>query len=105
MDKKIKEQQAEYDDLMNEFKELQRRQERLNSEKYDLEREVDGQSSKLGGRESEYQVLLRDYEYAKEREAVLMGDRCVLVENSVSTYSVRVREIGVQCARTQSCMY
>ena len=77
VEKKIKEQQGEYDELMAQFKDLQKRQERLNSEKYDMEREVDGHSSKLAGREGEYQVLLKDYEYAKEREAVLMGDRCV----------------------------
>ena len=47
----------------------------FHQEKLDLDREVDKQAARLGEKESEYQVLMKDYEYAKEKEAVLMGDR------------------------------
>ena len=60
---------------MSEMKDIQKKQEKLNQEKYELDREVDKQANKLGEKEADYQVLMKDYEYAKEREAVLMGDR------------------------------
>lgn len=47
----------------------------VDNEKYDLDQQVDSRSSSLQLRDQEYQTLLKDYEYAKEREAVLMGDR------------------------------
>ena len=71
----MKDMNIDHTQLYGEFSELQKRQEKLNSEKFELDREVDKQQAKLGDRESEFESLLKDYEYAKEREAMLMGDR------------------------------
>ena len=60
---------------MDMLRSIQCKQTQLEAEKFDLDAEVDKQASTLNDRESEYQVLMKDYEYAKEREAVLMGDR------------------------------
>ena len=69
---------VDYQQLFVDFSDFQKRQEKLNSEKFELDREVDKQQAKLGNRESDFEALLKDYEYAKEREAMLMGDRCVI---------------------------
>ena len=54
---------------------LQQKQTALEEEKFELDTEVDKSSGTVSDKEREYQVLMKDYEYAREREAVLMGDR------------------------------
>ena len=78
IERKIKDMNVDYQQLFVDFSDFQKRQEKLNSEKFELDREVDKQQAKLGNRESDFEALLKDYEYAKEREAMLMGDRCVI---------------------------
>ena len=68
-------------DLTAQFKQLQTKQTSLEEEKFELDTEVDKQSGGLNDREREYQGLMKDYEYAKEREAVLMGDRYCQTSN------------------------
>lgn len=65
-------------DLTDEKQKLLSKQGQLDEEKFDLDREVDKQASTLSDKEREYQTLMKDFEYAKEREAVLMGDRSVV---------------------------
>ena len=54
---------------------LQKKQTGLEEEKFELDTDVDKSSGAVSDKEREYQVLMKDYEYAREREAVLMGDR------------------------------
>ena len=54
---------------------MQQKQTALEEEKFELDTEVDKSSGTVSDKEREYQVLMKDYEYAREREAVLMGDR------------------------------
>ena len=61
--------------MTEELDKLKSKQTDLEEEKFELDTEVDKQASTLGDKERDYQTLMKDYEYAKEREAVLMGDR------------------------------
>ena len=54
---------------------LQSRQSSLEEEKFQLDKEMDRKSARFQEQEREFQIKLKDHEYAKEREAVLMGDR------------------------------
>ena len=54
---------------------LQSRQSSLEDEKFLLDAEMDRQSGSIQDQQRDFQVLVKDNEYAKEREAVLMGDR------------------------------
>ena len=76
-EKKIKEVDGELRELTTSLKTLTSKQSNLEEEKFELDGDVDKQSAKLHDKEADYQVLMKDYEYAKEREAVLMGDRWV----------------------------
>lgn len=78
VDKKQKEVNADLADIMSSLRGIQGKQTNLEQEKFELDAEVDKQAATLNDREGEYQVLMKDYEYAKEREAVLMGDRATL---------------------------
>ena len=40
-----------------------------------MEEELDYQRTLLEGKEREYDKLMRDFDFEKEREAVLIGDR------------------------------
>ncbi len=51
----------------------------MQEEKFELDTEVDRSSGMVTDREREFQMLVKDFEYARDREAVLMGDRCVSV--------------------------
>lgn len=74
-DKKLRELDYELRDLTADLQNLMNKQNQLEEEKFELDADVDRQGSKVSTKEAEYQVLMKDYEYAKEREAVLMGDR------------------------------
>ena len=47
----------------------------LDEEKYETEQELKKQQAILNQKERELNDLMKDYEYAKDREAVLNGDR------------------------------
>ena len=47
----------------------------LQDEKYEMDNEVEKQKQALNDKDRMMEVLQKDYEYAKDREAVLMGDR------------------------------
>ena len=47
------------------------------------------QGGRLGDTEQSYHALIKEYEYAKEREAVLMGDRLVVYNNSSQNSIIR----------------
>ena len=74
-ERKKQELDNELEDLSEMLKQLQLKQHELEDEKYELDNHADRQGSLLGDDEAKYQILMKDYEYAKDREAVLMGDR------------------------------
>jgi predicted nucleic acid-binding Zn-ribbon protein len=71
----MKDINRQHHELTDELARLQFKFSQLEDEKFALDTSVDKQTDKLAERETEYQVLMKDYEYAKEREAVLMGDK------------------------------
>lgn len=75
IEKGLAEVEADIRQRITEIRTLQKQQEKLNAEKTDQERVFDRHANKLAERESEFQLLMKDYEYAKEREAVLIGDK------------------------------
>ena len=75
VEKQRKSTDKEYRELTDELARNKSKQTDLEEEKFELDAEVDKQASSLAEKERDYQTLMKDYEYAKEREAVLMGDR------------------------------
>ena len=71
----MKDINRQHSELTEELARLQEKLTHLEDEKFSLDTNVDKQTDKLAERETEYQVLMKDFEYAKEREAVLMGDK------------------------------
>jgi len=70
--------EKEYQDLAAQKKATEGKYHNLEDEKFDMDREVDKQRSLLNEKDREMEVLQKDYEYAKDKEAVLMGDRATL---------------------------
>lgn len=48
-----------------------------------MEEELDRQRQVLEGKEREYNKLSKDFDFEKEREAVLLGDRYMKIEISL----------------------
>ena len=67
--------EKEHLDLMNSQKQVEAKLQSLQEEKFDMDNEVEKNKSVLNEKDREMEVLQKDYEYAKDREAVLMGDR------------------------------
>lgn len=65
-------------ELLDNLQRAQRQQEQLSDDKFELDTEVDQQAGRLAQAEESYQALMKDFEYAKDKEAVLMGDRATL---------------------------
>ena len=75
----LSDMEKEYQDLLASQKQVESKLRGLEEEKYDMDNEVEKHKSVLNEKDREMEVLQKDYEYAKDREAVLMGDRSVLV--------------------------
>ena len=75
----LSDMEKEYQDLLASQKQVESKLRGLEEEKYDMDNEVEKHKSVLNEKDREMEVLQKDYEYAKDREAVLMGDRLVLV--------------------------
>lgn len=67
--------EKEYQDLLNVKKQVEGKLRSLEEEKFDMDNEVEKHKAVLNEKDREMEVLQKDYEYAKDREAVLMGDR------------------------------
>lgn len=75
------EQDQEYKNLVEAVKAMENRRRALEEEKMEAEAELDRQRSLLDQRSRELDMLTKDFELAKEKEAVLMGDRATLDMN------------------------
>jgi len=62
----------------DEFKTLNAKHRKLDEEKNEVAKEVEAHRGQLKGREYEHNNLQRDYDFEKEREAVLLSDRATL---------------------------
>ncbi|XP_046573953.1 LOW QUALITY PROTEIN: coiled-coil domain-containing protein 146-like [Haliotis rubra] len=78
MDNKLKTLVSEYDELNEASKILETKRRKLEDEKLEFDSELEEQRSILNERERELDLLQKDYEHAKEREAMLLGDRATL---------------------------
>lgn len=74
---KFGEMETEYQDLLAEKKNIENKLRQLEEEKFDMDNDVEKQKASLNEKDREMEHLQKDYEYAKDREAVLMGDRYV----------------------------
>jgi len=74
-DRKKHDLDAQLENLTEMLKDLQMKQQDLEDEKYELDNLTDKQAAILAEEEAKYRILMKDYEYAKDREAILMGDR------------------------------
>ena len=75
LDKQKREVDEQHRQHTNSLQQLQKQQTQLQNEKFDLDGQVDQQVAILDAKSGDYQVLMKDYELAREREAELMGDR------------------------------
>jgi len=71
----LEDKDKEYQDLMAHKKNIQSKLTSLEEEKYEMDNEVEKQRSSYNDKDREMDMLQKDYELAKEKEAVLMGDR------------------------------
>ena len=74
-DRKKRDLDTQLEHLTETLKDLQMKQQDLEDEKYELDNLADKQAALLAEEEVSYRILMKDYEYAKDREAILMGDR------------------------------
>ncbi|XP_076468743.1 coiled-coil domain-containing protein 146-like [Babylonia areolata] len=81
VDNKLTQQDTEYKELADAAKQVETRRRTLEEEKMEADGELDKQRSLLDQRTRELDMLTKDYELAKEREAVLLGDRATLDMN------------------------
>ena len=75
VDNKLALQNTEYKELADAATQVENRRRALEEEKMEADEELDRQRSMLDEKTRELDMLTKDYELAKEREAVLMGDR------------------------------
>nr|XP_002121618.1 coiled-coil domain-containing protein 146 [Ciona intestinalis] len=76
--KRQSELSVQFGNLESEMKMIEGKRVRIEEEKREVEDELDFQRSILEGKEREYDKLMKDFDFEKEREAVLLGDRASL---------------------------
>ncbi|XP_074646441.1 coiled-coil domain-containing protein 146-like [Tubulanus polymorphus] len=102
VDRQLKGQDSQHKELVSQMQHLESRRRHLEEEKFTSDGDQDKQKGRLDDKETEFDDLMKTYEYAKEREAVLMGDRATLdlslrhiyleKKNLHEIYSRKVRE-------------
>ena len=75
IEKQKKVMDGEFKELVANLKNLEEKHRSLVEDKFSADNELDKQRSIGLEREREYDLLMKEYEYAKEKEAVLMGDK------------------------------
>ena len=68
---------TDYQELVQQKKAVEAKFKHLEEEKFDMNNDVEKQKSLVNEKDREMEQLQKEYEYAKDREAVLMGDRWV----------------------------
>ena len=75
LDKQLKTLEGEYLGNRDSLQELETKRQKLEQEKYSHDGELDKQRAVFDEKERDFDSLMKEYEFAKEREAVLYGDR------------------------------
>lgn len=75
MEKKQKILDDEYEDKLELLSALETQRQTLEAEKYSADAELDKQRMALDEKQRAYDALMREHEYAREKEAQLMGDK------------------------------
>ncbi|XP_064633168.1 coiled-coil domain-containing protein 146-like [Lineus longissimus] len=78
IDRQRKVLDMQFKDLTEQLKNLESRRQLLDGEKCDTERDLDRTRATVEHKEREFDDLMKLFEFAKERESVLMGDRATL---------------------------
>ncbi|XP_019623769.1 PREDICTED: coiled-coil domain-containing protein 146-like [Branchiostoma belcheri] len=78
VEKNSKELQEKEEELNVAIKGVSEKRNQVEGEKAEVQEELNRQRDALFSRQQEYEMLNKDYEVAKEREAVLLGDRATL---------------------------
>ena len=74
-EKKHRALDEEYNDKLELLSTLETQRKSLEEEKYSADTELDKQRMALDEKQRAYDALMREHEYAREKEAQLMGDK------------------------------
>jgi len=77
----VKQEDKRIEELREEFILLHAKHHKLESEKNEVGKDVEHLRGQLKGKEYEFNTLKRDYEFEKERETSLLGDRALIEMN------------------------
>ncbi|KAL3853073.1 hypothetical protein ACJMK2_016653 [Sinanodonta woodiana] len=77
----FKQLENEYQELLEHKIQLEQKFSELEDEKNEMDIEVEKQRTVLGEKDRELELLQKDFEYAKDREGVLTGDKATLELN------------------------
>lgn len=75
IENRLKQLEVEYQEHQELAKNLENKRRTAEEEKFDADSELEKQRSLNMQKEREYNMLLKESEYAKDRQAVLMADR------------------------------
>ncbi|KAJ8301978.1 hypothetical protein KUTeg_020965 [Tegillarca granosa] len=78
IENRLKQLEVEYQEHQELAKNLENKRRTAEEEKFDADSELEKQRSLNMQKEREYNMLLKESEYAKDRQAVLMADRATL---------------------------
>ena len=75
IDNKVRALDSEYQEALEMVQTLEKKHREMDEERYEITNELKKQQDLLTQRERELAELMKDYEYAKDKEAVLNADR------------------------------
>ena len=75
VDNKVRALDSEYQESLEMVQTLEKKHREMDEERYEITNELKKQQDLLTQRERELAELMKDYEYAKDKEAVLNADR------------------------------
>ena len=75
IDNKVRALDSEYQESLEMVQTLEKKHREMDEERYEITNELKKQQDLLTQRERELAELMKDYEYAKDKEAVLNADR------------------------------
>lgn len=77
---------SEYQEALEMVQTLEKKHNEMDEERYEITNELKKQQDLLTQRERELAELMKDYEYAKDKEAVLNADRYSWGWNTIDSY-------------------
>lgn len=89
VDKKQRAADIQFTQRLDELRSLEEQRQNLEEEKFSADAELDKQRMALDEKQQAYDALMREHEYAREKEAQLMGDKYVIYELVVCCWWAR----------------